>query len=1296
MKHRTVQKIEPARQDTFDQQFWPVIVALTVLCGIGIGAILTLLRGPWLWGSLLLLPAISALAIYGLYLLDDSKLRRSLQLAIIVSLATHLLILMIASVVSIFQIPFRESKPAVARPQPRPIEISDRRNSFVWEEPNRRDTPEPEVEAVRQQVTTTDVKPQPIPVAETKPVVQPQLVRRETPAQSVPRQDQSLSQLRRQTQQQTLRPQQPQVAQLPTKQPNQTRDNESPQSVPTPPAPSPAAAAESTTRQADSSATSSRTPAAAETKNATTALADASPRRAVLADRSVESPAQSSPSAARNSAETSKMPRLQPTPEIAAIQNTAIEKPTPSQPSPAAAEVTRRQTPVDTVSPTAAKAAPTAANSRPQIARSVERRQSTQAAPSISSETSKLAESRRSMVDTQLTASPVAIENPARQPDSNSASTELNSKTLSISRSTAGIAGAGRSVNLETATGGLTSPATRPSDSAARRQSENAPAEVRQLASSQNSATRRAAGSAPQPTSAFKAETSAMAKISGSATPTDRSVESSAARIDSATAENRGEISAEKGSASVDLGPTKIVADTTESTRRSGGGQPEVAQLNPDSTERSRSPSSQQPTLVAAAGLSAMAPSSQSSTPVASELEPNSESTAVARTGGDSPVSFEPDAAMDAGPTANAGQADLAAELADSRQRAQRSAATGESFQATTGDDEDEDEEKIGNQRTRVAVAPIIRGETGLGGSESDLGASSVQSESPADAPSESLASNLQRTATAAIPGAGLGRSATSLLAQAAASMPVMESTAPRRAANNPPPGETGNTSGNQTAPGLAARSSNNRSSTPQPSLTNPTESVVPTTRADTGESSNVEFEAAAVQLERSASAVQEMGAAMEVVAIDGPAGLADRPDDFLGVMLRPASRESEQIQPNLDSRFRNPNFGGTPAINPDAVLAQEAFSQRAPAAMSSAAEPTTEAAIQLGLEFLARYQTPDGSWSLSAFDPDHPQHASQLNSDTAATALAVLAFQGAGYNHREYKYAPVVNQGVQWLVENQQENGSLYLRSDKKSDEACRLYSHGIAALALTEAYGMTQDIQIKSAAQKAVDYIVATQNPRKGGWRYFDDPNLQSTDTSVTGWMMMALQSGRLAGLEVDEKVFAGIDQWLDVAADPNEPSQYRYNPYAVDSDGISRLQGRQPTPSMTSVGLLMRIYSGLDRDDPALLDGATFLVLNHLPSDASPQQRDTYYWYYATQVLKHIDGPLWEKWDQQLRPLLIRSQSKTGDLAGSWHPYNPIPDRWGAFGGRLYVTTMNLLSLEVRHRMLPLYQKTNTDDE
>jgi hypothetical protein len=59
-------------------------------------------------------------------------------------------------------------------------------------------------------------------------------------------------------------------------------------------------------------------------------------------------------------------------------------------------------------------------------------------------------------------------------------------------------------------------------------------------------------------------------------------------------------------------------------------------------------------------------------------------------------------------------------------------------------------------------------------------------------------------------------------------------------------------------------------------------------------------------------------------------------------------------------------------------------------------------------------------------------------------------------------------------------------------------------------------------------------------------------------------------------------------------------------------------------------------------------------------------------------------------------VRTQVKSGELSGSWHPYRPVPDRWGAHGGRLYVTTLNLLSLEVRYRLLPLYENTVNQEE
>jgi hypothetical protein len=46
------------------------------------------------------------------------------------------------------------------------------------------------------------------------------------------------------------------------------------------------------------------------------------------------------------------------------------------------------------------------------------------------------------------------------------------------------------------------------------------------------------------------------------------------------------------------------------------------------------------------------------------------------------------------------------------------------------------------------------------------------------------------------------------------------------------------------------------------------------------------------------------------------------------------------------------------------------------------------------------------------------------------------------------------------------------------------------------------------------------------------------------------------------------------------------------------------------------------------------------------------------------------------------------------GSWDPLSPQPDRWARSGGRLFLTALSMLTLEVYYRYLPLYQPSDTD--
>jgi hypothetical protein len=238
-------------------------------------------------------------------------------------------------------------------------------------------------------------------------------------------------------------------------------------------------------------------------------------------------------------------------------------------------------------------------------------------------------------------------------------------------------------------------------------------------------------------------------------------------------------------------------------------------------------------------------------------------------------------------------------------------------------------------------------------------------------------------------------------------------------------------------------------------------------------------------------------------------------------------------------------------------------------------------------------------------------------------------------------------------------------------------MYSHGLATIALCEAYGMTKDSRIGFAAQAAINFIESGQN-REGSWRYSHGSD--DSDTSVFGWQVMALKSGQMAGLKVNPNAMQNSRKYLNSVARGNYKSEFSYTP------------GGNSTFTMTSVGLLTSQYLGAKRDDPVIVGGVEYLMKRkpHI------NNRNTYYWYYATQVMHNVPGPQWDEWNRAMRRILIESQEKSGCAAGSWDPNKPDPDPWANQGGRLMVTSFCCLTLEVYYRYLPLYKMDDPDKE
>jgi len=317
----------------------------------------------------------------------------------------------------------------------------------------------------------------------------------------------------------------------------------------------------------------------------------------------------------------------------------------------------------------------------------------------------------------------------------------------------------------------------------------------------------------------------------------------------------------------------------------------------------------------------------------------------------------------------------------------------------------------------------------------------------------------------------------------------------------------------------------------------------------------------------------------------------------------------------------------------------------------------TTEDAVVRGLEWLKRNQSRDGMWSLSG----NYSHGAPTENRAAATAMALLAFQGHGSTHKFGPYQSVVARGWNALLKKQDAEGNFFFTGGFHH----RLYTHAQATIALCELYGMTKDETLKAPAEKALSYCFFAQSPQ-GGWRY--SPGGKS-DTSVTGWFVMALQSGRMAGLTVPGVNLDRISAYLDTAT-TDAGIRYAYQP------------GLSDTLSMTAEGLLCRQYLGWKKTDPRLVQGLDYLLRNPI----SFADMDVYYWYYCTQAMHHMGGEHWNKWNSVMRKSLPAEQIKTGDERGSWEPAR---DKHGHTGGRMYTTCLCIYMLEVYYRHLPLYK-------
>jgi hypothetical protein len=918
------------------------------------------------------------------------------------------------------------------------------------------------------------------------------------------------------------------------------------------------------------------------------------------------------------------------------------------------------------------------------LARAISRRQISSDVPTLMPQQVPDRTPRRSVRVAELQ-SPEAVDSPAFVEAPSADTPTAQPKVVALDRGRFGEAGTGVSRNMRNELPGPERPSPVASGSARRPEDTANPSDLPTLQSGQNATIARSQSDQRQPSVANQA-----IPVEGPTTSQEQS-ESQLAAAGTAVEQtrsnsNRGEFSADKGDLAVDVGPTRIMSEFQSGRLASGGGQPDLSsQLNRQQPRDRTSggtprillatdvPSDQ---VASAAGQGGGRPQAMDASPLA--VGPRRADPGITpSTNGDIARANRP------GPSAEMSAADLFGPLALPR---------------ATGIRTDDSSSIVGNaspQRGLTRRAPgLSSDEAGdvTNQDSEDGGPPALQPGELADAAigppvpgGGSLSRNMRSvrgpqpmdTSVATVDDLGAGDTGSGAPDTQADRLAGLDNVTIGRNTDRTMAG--GGTNSNDRGKDVPAESSGGRTGA----------------GSDNRATSNVTGREEYVALQPGDQRPNDV----DVVAPDGVGGIGRKLAKSVGSTQRDSRLESSLLSVK-GPRFVRRTPGGRPQMSATAAMATEAFKERMQVRTQEKAGreggPRTDQTIELGLTFLARNQGVNGGWSLAGYGDEEPA----MVSDTAATGLALLAFQGAGYHHLEYKYAEKMQDALRYLVSNQREDGGLFIPGNPDANAFAEFYSHGIAAIAVCEAYGMTQDPWLKEPAQKSLDFIVKTQTVIRptdgsepyGGWRYTVG---MGPDTSVSGWMLMALKSGELAGLNVPKEPYKYMEGWLNRAqASKEAPHRYRYNPFA-DEDA-RRSHGRRPSKTMTAVGLLMRLYLDWDRKSTSMKRGGNYLAeslpaMGDISEPPTERSRDTYYWYYATQVMFHLGGEHWEAWNGSLQPLLVDSQIKSGPDVGSWDPLNPVPDRWAGHGGRLYVTTMNLLSLEVPYRHLPLYEDT-----
>lgn len=319
--------------------------------------------------------------------------------------------------------------------------------------------------------------------------------------------------------------------------------------------------------------------------------------------------------------------------------------------------------------------------------------------------------------------------------------------------------------------------------------------------------------------------------------------------------------------------------------------------------------------------------------------------------------------------------------------------------------------------------------------------------------------------------------------------------------------------------------------------------------------------------------------------------------------------------------------------------------------AQAQNARKRSRAAVEKGLQWVARTQSKIGRWTAG-------------NYPTAMTALAGTALLCSGSTTTQGPYSRNIRRAVDYITAQTRDNG---LIGDPVRDNRYT-YGHGFSMLFLSQVLGEEEDAdrraELVRVLSKAAEFSGRAQT-KSGGWGYVsakDGNDFDEGSTTIT--QVQGLRGCRNAGIPVSADIISRAKKYIYSCKNDDGGISYSYN-----NRGSSR-------PAITAAALAALFNAG-DYDSKHVPDMMKYCKDKLYKLNGAQSFGHWHYTYlYYAQVVYREGGQAWRTFRDSLYNRVLNEQKTDGSWEGNIGP--------------IYVTSINLTVLQLENGYLPIYQR------